>query len=461
MIGIKGAPQGTVPEVFSKSLMGPAVIDTSKFVQFMEGTIQFPPVTNVVKWLDVIKEDSIPSGASINYFTLAYQNNGSIDTLTQLNFIGNNASIEMVDTKIYSKISILSKLYANASSISPEIKSIGVNFVPLPELAINSQVVSVDFDTIMIGQENKLKFWVYNVGKSIADSILVKVEIINADNSRETIYNQIVDSLESEQNKYFEVSYKVLSGLGTKSFLVNIDSENKVSELYEDNNVFSIPFFVEADSTIPSVNLTIDGYEIIDGDYISQTPDIQINLFDESQFPITDTSSVRIYLNDRPVFYADNPSILTYRSNTQNPKFVVNYKPQLNDGEYRLKVFGKNSFGTLADSAGMERYFTVSMDVKLLEVYNFPNPFANETYFTFKLTQIPEYVKIKIFTIAGRLIKEIYIPSSGLKSDFNKIYWDGKDGDGDNIANGTYLYKMILKDADKVESVNQKLVIMK
>ena len=92
-----------------------------------------------------------------------------------------------------------------------------------------------------------------------------------------------------------------------------------------------------------------------------------------------------------------------------------------------------------------------------MEVYNYPNPFSNETYFTFKLSQIPEEMKIRIYTIAGRMIKEITRKSSELNYDLNKIYWDGKDEDGDHIANGTYLYKMIMKNADKVESVTQKL----
>ena len=59
------------------------------------------------------------------------------------------------------------------------------------------------------------------------------------------------------------------------------------------------------------------------------------------------------------------------------------------------------------------------------------------------------------------MIKEITRQSSELNYDLNKIYWDGKDEDGDVIANGTYLYKMIMKDEGKVESVTQKLVIIK
>jgi flagellar hook assembly protein FlgD len=70
-------------------------------------------------------------------------------------------------------------------------------------------------------------------------------------------------------------------------------------------------------------------------------------------------------------------------------------------------------------------------------------------------------MKIKIYTIAGRLIKEINIPAVDLSYDFNKIYWDGRDEDGDIIANGVYLYKVILTAGDKTEDVIQKLAIVR
>ena len=70
-------------------------------------------------------------------------------------------------------------------------------------------------------------------------------------------------------------------------------------------------------------------------------------------------------------------------------------------------------------------------------------------------------MKIKIYTIAGRLIKEIKIPAVDLSYDFNKIYWDGRDEDGDIIANGVYLYKVILTAGDKTEDVIQKLAIVR
>jgi hypothetical protein len=168
-----------------------------------------------------------------------------------------------------------------------------------------------------------------------------------------------------------------------------------------------------------------------------------------------------VYLDDE--FIPADTSIITYHfSETEtNPKVTVDFSPALEDGEYDLKVLWKDSGGNIVDSSGVEKFFLVSNEAKLLNVYNYPNPTSGETHFTFKLTQIPEEIRIKIFTIAGRLVREIKLNSSDLKFDFNKIYWDGRDEDGDVLANGVYLYKVIMKAGNKSEEVTQKLAIVK
>ena len=83
------------------------------------------------------------------------------------------------------------------------------------------------------------------------------------------------------------------------------------------------------------------------------------------------------------------------------------------------------------------------------DVFNYPNPFAYKTTFTFQQNLAsPINVKIKIYTIAGRLIK--VIQEDSIFEKFVKVNWDGRDEDGNSIANGTYLYKLI------VETVNGK-----
>jgi flagellar hook assembly protein FlgD len=135
--------------------------------------------------------------------------------------------------------------------------------------------------------------------------------------------------------------------------------------------------------------------------------------------------------------------------------------PVLSDGEHFIKIAGQNLIGNIKQLDSYEKYFEVSENMKLLNAYNYPNPFKDNTNFTFRLTQIPEEVNIKIFTVAGRLIKEIKIAESALHYDFNAIPWDGRDQDGDVLANGLYFYKVIAKKNGVTETVTQKMAIVR
>lgn len=108
--------------------------------------------------------------------------------------------------------------------------------------------------------------------------------------------------------------------------------------------------------------------------------------------------------------------------------------------------------------------FTVVNDEGLVirDIYNYPNPFSSNTVFTFQHNYSGSIgVRIKIYTIAGRLVREI--EKNNLLEKFVKIDWDGRDEDGDLLANGTYLYKVILEPASDggSQSVLGKLAIIR
>ena len=63
--------------------------------------------------------------------------------------------------------------------------------------------------------------------------------------------------------------------------------------------------------------------------------------------------------------------------------------------------------------------------------------------------------------IVFSLVKTIKLKSKELNYDFNRIYWDGRDQDGDLLANGTYLYKVILHSGNTTKNVIQKLAIIR
>jgi flagellar hook assembly protein FlgD len=72
-------------------------------------------------------------------------------------------------------------------------------------------------------------------------------------------------------------------------------------------------------------------------------------------------------------------------------------------------------------------------------------------------------ISVQIFTIAGKIVKTINesINSQGFRvSDIN---WDGKDDFGDQLAKGTYLYKIKIRANSDIsaESEFERLVILK
>jgi hypothetical protein len=115
-------------------------------------------------------------------------------------------------------------------------------------------------------------------------------------------------------------------------------------------------------------------------------------------------------------------------------------------GEYKIEVKAWDVFNNYSSKTA---YFTVVSgdNLVLSNVYNYPNPFSSKTTFTFQqnLNSVLD-LKIKIYTIAGRLIKEI--DKSSISDKYVMVPWDGRDADGDVIANGTYFYKLIVKTSD-------------
>ena len=264
--------------------------------------------------------------------------------------------------------------------------------------------------------------------------------------------------------KKFSIDYipKLEDGIGELAFNISIDTENNVREFFEDNNFYRIPFKVVKDTSV-SVNsakviVKFDGNQIFDGDYVSANPEIDIELDYNLGFNYSDTSEVNLFLNNLRIH---NGELSLKEFDTISRKIIYSYKPLLESGNYNLAVRGRNLIGNLEESDGYSADFIVSDEFRLMDVYTYPNPTNSDTYFTFMLTKVPEEIQIKIYTISGRLIREIPLTQAELKLNFNKIYWDCKDEDGDSIANGTYLYKVTLKDSEETISETQKLAIVR
>jgi hypothetical protein len=111
----------------------------------------------------------------------------------------------------------------------------------------------------------------------------------------------------------------------------------------------------------------------------------------------------------------------------------------LAEGRHTVEI---KAWDNLNNSNTATADFTIQPQDRLIlrEVLNYPNPFRGRTTFTFELNLAAE-IRIKVFTLSGRLIRSL--EELNAARGFNMVEWDGRDADGDELANGVYLYKII------------------
>ena len=369
--------------------------------------------------------------------------------------VPNDFSLAGIDNKKYEYLKF--KFTLSDSSNNPAnhigLKNINVVYKTLPEIMLLDKEMSFASDSLEYGLSNSVYLKVLNIGNSRADSTQIKFYI---DNSSTEFYSEKINvPADSFVNVARDFSSSNLTG--GQYHKISASASLDEPEFFTYNNSASKSFYVIRDSIKPAVSVTFDGKEIVNGDVVPYKPEILITMRDNNPIPL-DTNLFTIYFNGEPFDFSSqdvNISTTPY----PNAQMQIKWNPELPDSENTLRIYARDASGNLTDSLGLFLYFYVYRNPDLLNVLNYPNPFKNDTYFTFELhgINVPQELLIKIYTIAGRLIRDISVPSSELQIGFNKIYWNGRDQDGDRIANGVYFYKMISKNNGKVKSVISKL----
>jgi hypothetical protein len=201
--------------------------------------------------------------------------------------------------------------------------------------------------------------------------------------------------------------------------------------------------------TGPSVQVYLGSRSYRPGDLVGENPLLIVDLADSSGIN-TSTSGV----GHRIEAWLNNASQSTDLTNYYTSKLdsyregSIQYQLQnVPEGQNTIRVRAWNSFD---NSGSAETAFQVASTDRLsvTDVFNYPNPFgASGTEFTFRQNQTsPLAVTVKIYTVAGRLIRTLDAYAPG--DSFIRVAWDGRDRDGDVIANGVYLYKLVVRTAD-------------
>ena len=209
------------------------------------------------------------------------------------------------------------------------------------------------------------------------------------------------------------------------------------------------------DTIPPDLQLTIGKQNFIDGDPVSSEPFVQATLIDENGIDYI-TRPVHLEISrDSQHFTTIGETEYRLNNVSGSNQVSLNYQsPTLEPGTYRVRLSASDLDGNQSEE---EIEFRIHKILQLLNAMNYPNPFGDKTVITCELTGAADEMIVKIYSLSGRLVNEFTEPA---RAGFTMIPWDGRDRDGDNVANGVYYCKIRVKMAGE-KDLTEYIKIMK
>ena len=234
-------------------------------------------------------------------------------------------------------------------------------------------------------------------------------------------------------------------------------------ELYYFNNELVLQAFTIPDNSVPpTLDVAVDGRHILDGELVSPTPVITMQLKDSDRLRhVTSASNFTVFLqknNEQAQAIDVNGPLVNFSvDSTSGSVARLVFNPGKNaplaDGVYTLRVQGRNGANASAATQDFQVKFEVVNASTITNVFPYPNPVTSKARFVFTVTgqELPRNMKIQIMTLTGRVVREIFMSELGplhIGNNLTDYAWDGTDQYGDRLANGTYLYRVSLDESD-------------
>ena len=195
---------------------------------------------------------------------------------------------------------------------------------------------------------------------------------------------------------------------------------------------------MQSDDIIPPIiQLTVGGQHFIDGDPISKEPFITATLTDDNGVD-TVTRPIRLEFSRDGREFVPVPNTqyrLTHRPGANH--VVLNYQSaQLEPGSYEFRLTASDNDG---NQSVAELKARVPEVVQLSKAMNYPNPFREDTTISCMVDGAADALTVKVYSLSGRLI---YESKEDAPVGFMMVPWDGRDKDGEEVANGVYYCKI-------------------
>ena len=421
-------------------------------------------------WKNFSWQNTLYQNTNIKFDVYGIDRN-NVENVLMSNVTTNSfVDLQSVNAYSYPNLKLVAKLDLDSITgfRSPVLQSFKLNYVAPSEIALDYNTF-IKSDSLLNGGDSLgFSLSYYNVGYVNLNGYTREIYSYNNNGQKVTLKSETIPATLKIDSMDYVKTYVQLNGLPNirkyNNYIVlyvAVSPLGSQNDLYTYNNVNTANIVVKGTSQITNLELFSDGTRISGGEFVRTKPNMEIKIKDKMYSGLSsfDTTDLKLYINNyyQP-YYSRTTSGLIVDGGNEKSGISIKFNPNLSNGENLFKLLVRKSSGEGYDTTSYNVFVSTQLLIK--DFYNYPNPMKNQTAFIFNLggSNPPTGCRIKIYTVSGRLIKNILTTAN---IGFNQIYWDGRDNEGDYIANGVYLYRMVIEGDSKIESPVQKLVILK
>ena len=464
IVGQKGAEAGTANErtgvagdntpITSQVLIMDDVIYSNQ----PEGTITSSLIGPALKWKRLHHNiERYKAGDDSYTLSILGVNNAGEEKVLVEDVTAKSFDLSGINATEYPSLRLKAKVSDVTDRTAPQLKQWFVFHDAAPEGVIRPDLVNVT-EAILTEQALKGSINVPMAFQNLTttafqDSVTVEVTV-TGEKSDPIVKRFKIKPVGPNETVNFQFAMSTLQLEGEYKLNMFVNPRILPEQQYF-NNVFEVNFKAKT-KLHPILDVAFDGVHIMDGELVAPSPLISITVKDENRFVhLKDPSTMAVVMIDpdgteQEVDLMGNKNEVRYFPADEKNDFRVEYKPEnLVNGRHLLEVRARDAAGK---SSGISPYrisFEVINESKITNFYPFPNPFSTKTNFIFTLTgnEVPEHLKIQIMTVTGKVVKEITKEEIGpirIGNNKTEYAWDGTDMYGDKLANGVYLYRVVM-----------------
>ena len=390
------------------------------------------------------------------------QNNTHVEQfdLTQPPF--DNLNLEQ-----YNYLKMKFNVFDTTGNPAPQLKTWSIVHDPAPEGILLTDYVDIEKYngyTVDQGDSLRIRYAFSNISnQSFEDSIKVVWQLFGGDDPVFISDTIKLEALKNQDTLTWNFTYPSLDLSGEYELIMFVNPLLQ-PECYYDNNVLRTLITILPDKVNPLLNVLFDDVTILNGDVVSPNPSIKITLRDNNQLIYkTDTLGWEIFLKspcesndcefERISFSSKDVSWVS--GSLLSPFQILMNPKNLKDGIYTLRIKATDAAGNRAGTNPYEITFKVVNENTISDFVPYPNPFSTSVRFVFTITGsvLPVHSKIRIYNTSGILVREISTDEIGelrIGTNITNYAWDGKDEEGNLLANGMYLFNVFYENDDQI-----------